>query len=107
MVLVMSFFCGARGKEGFRARDGAGWFRMRTDACPSALPSWKLSSSFIMVQSPPYVTRQGCSVLSLPVVSGEASILFQSVKPDPRCFTLTDRMLIAQSPGQLLSQFGP
>lgn len=48
---------------------------------------------------PPYVTCQGCSILCFPVGRGEATILFQSVKPDPRCFTLTDRMLIAQSPG--------
>ena len=71
---------------------------MRTDACLQGLPSWKLSSSFIVVQSSPYVTCQGYSVLCLPVGRGEATILFQSVKPDPRCFTLTDGMLIAQSP---------
>lgn len=70
---------------------------MRTDACLQDLPSWKLSS-FVMVQSSPYVTCQGCSVLCLPVGRGEAIILFQSVKPDTRCFTLTDRMVIAESP---------
>jgi len=28
----MGFSCGARGKEGFRARDHPGWLRIRTDA---------------------------------------------------------------------------
>lgn len=36
--------------------------------------------------------------MCLPIGRGEATILFQSVKPDPRCFTLTDKILIAQSP---------
>lgn len=94
----MSFSCGVRGKEGFRAWDGSRWLRMRTDACLQGLPIWKLSSSFIMVQSSPYVTCQGCSVLCLPVGRGEDTILFQSVKPDTRCFALIDRILIAQSP---------
>lgn len=71
---IMSCSRDARGK-GFRAWDGPGWLMMRTDACLQGLPSWKLSSSFVMVQSSPYVTCQGCSALCLPVGKSEATIL--------------------------------